>query len=238
MEWKTIKNVGRICENNELKGPGSLKVTKFLQEITHRFAKTCIAYYDATDELPFIYRERQLHSILLPSIAHIANAVLVEQPITRKSKDSSGHGWVDYWVQYKKDVLLIELKHSWFNVSSQKTFAVTKKAWDKSIEQLEKVTWSEAFNMALGSRFVAKVAMLIVPFYQTSNDKNNLEFPNIERIDEMHLSLINQFSSTPNWSCIWQLHNRLQKKYILSDGSYEIYPCVGILAKVDVKLTV
>ena len=83
------------------------------------FAKKCCSYVDVVGELPFIYRERQINSLVAPPIMANADAALMEHPITRKAKGVPSHGWLDYWVLYKSTVFLIELKHAWKTLDSE-----------------------------------------------------------------------------------------------------------------------
>jgi hypothetical protein len=50
-------------------------------------------------------------AMLLPAIARVADAALVETPVIRQHERRSGHGWVDYWAAYDGIDLYIELKH-------------------------------------------------------------------------------------------------------------------------------
>lgn len=119
MSWETVRRVGYLLEKDALKdGVGIRKSRDFLQKVTKAFADISINYFDKTNELPFIYRERQINSVLLPAIAKVADAVFMEHPIKRRIKGESSHGWLDYWVLYGSTVFLIELKHAWCSVTS------------------------------------------------------------------------------------------------------------------------
>lgn len=74
---------------------------------------------DVFCDLPYIYTERRLDSVLLPTLSKLCNSmVLVELPVNReysKSQDSNDQssGRIDYWCIYKDYSFIIELKHSY-----------------------------------------------------------------------------------------------------------------------------
>lgn len=72
LAWETVRETGYLFEKNSLKGKGMIKSIKFLYSVTRAFAKSCVDYFNVTGELPFIYRERQIHSALPPSIATVS----------------------------------------------------------------------------------------------------------------------------------------------------------------------
>lgn len=237
MTWQTLRNAGYLMEIDNLKdGPGIRNTRNFLQNLAKTFVSSCIHYYDKTGELPFIYRERQINSIILPSIAKVSDAVFMEQPIKRQNKQKFSQGWLDYWVLYGTTALLIELKHSWCSVKSNKVRKVTQGAWSTAIKQLDNITEEQAEDLSITSNTV-KIAMMVVPFYKASTKKENLTPIPKEGIMEIHCNLVNKITSEPkykpNWSCIWSLHEKIQKPVQYDDGRYELYPCVSILVRVN-----
>jgi hypothetical protein len=62
MEWKTIKNSGKVIENysNIPDGTGKIKTREFLFETMVEFAKVSSRIFDNTYDLAFYYSEKQL----------------------------------------------------------------------------------------------------------------------------------------------------------------------------------
>lgn len=144
LDWSIIRKAGSIAFADSLiDGPGIRNARKFLHDVSRTFAKSCVDYYNVTGELPFIYKERQAHSILFPAIAKVADAAFMEQPVTCKSKETNGYGWLDYWVSYGTTVFLIELKHSWQAGKSQRITKVAQESWQVALKQLERITSKE-----------------------------------------------------------------------------------------------
>lgn len=238
MTWETVKNSGHLLKQDNLKdGIGVRNSRDFLQKVVKAFIESCVKFHDITDELPFVYRERQIHSVLLPSITKVADAAFIEQPITRKIKKSSSHGWLDYWVVYGSTVFIIELKHAWCSATSNKVRKTTQEAWKKALEQLKSVTPNEAKDLSLASSNLVKMAMLVVPFYQSSQDQSKLTKFGKKEAEELFDGLLNGLTPKPNWGGLWLLHQRLQRPIRYNDGRHEIYPYVGILAQVDNSLS-
>ncbi|HHW41619.1 MAG TPA: hypothetical protein GXX19_10830 [Syntrophomonadaceae bacterium] len=169
----------------------------------------------------------------MPSIAKVADAALMEQPVTRNTKGSSSHGWLDYWAMYGNTVFLIEVKHAWCSVTSGVIKKSTQDAYSKALLQLKRISSSEASDLSGGSSFI-KIALAVVPFYQASKNKDKLiPITDKEKIEEVHNNLVAGLTPPPNWSCIWLLHERLQKPVEYDDGRHELYPFVGVIAQVD-----
>jgi hypothetical protein len=81
------------------------------------------------------------------------------------------------------------------------------------------------------------MAMLVVPFYQSSQDQNKLTKFGKKKFEEIFDCLLNDLTPKPNWGNLWLLHDRLQKPVEYDGGRHEIYQCVGILAQVDNSLS-
>lgn len=234
MTWDVVRNAGYILECDNLSdGPGMRKSREFLQRVARAFARSCTSYCDSTGEVAFAHRERQIHSVLLPSVSNVANAALMEQPVVRRVRRESRHGWVDYWAQYGSAVFLIEVKHAYCSAVSNRVRSVTQRAWSEALEQLRRIQASD-FRHPVGSRQnVVRMALLVVPTYQGSKYRETLETFNKEDAEQIHDTIVNGLSPTPNWSALWLLHSRLQEPVPYNDGSYELYPCVGVIAHVE-----
>ena len=233
-EWQTIKNAGSILIEDRLEdGPAIRNARQFLHDTSVAFVKHCIDYYDIVGEFPFIYRERQLHSALFPSIAKIADAAFMEQPVTRKTKDISGHGWLDYWILYHTSVFLIELKHSWNAIRTDSIRTTTQESWTEALTQLEKIQKDDdVADLSFTARSVAKIALMVVPFFETSKEKKALTVMGQPEIQEVFLTFVNGLKPAPNWSCAWLLHRKFQEKPVDFENRFEAYPCVGVVAMV------
>lgn len=171
MTWQTIRNAGHLFIKDYLEDRLDIRNTrKFLQDLVKAFASSCVSYHDITGELPFIYRERQINSVLLPSIAKISDAVFAEQPVRRKNKQKINHGWLDYWVLYGRTTFLIELKHSWCSITSNTVRKETFNTWSTAIKQINSITQEQAKELAINKNNIVKIAIMVIPYYKGSTN--------------------------------------------------------------------
>lgn len=94
---------------------------------------------DIFHDLPFTYRERQLDSILLPSLSKLCLGwVIAELPTTRKCDDGGKtSGRIDYWCIYKDYSFVIEVKHSYnFFATSEPSYRTVIYRWKTMNKQL------------------------------------------------------------------------------------------------------
>lgn len=215
-------------------GPSIRKSRDFLNKVARTFALSCCKYFDTTGELPFIYRERQINSILLPSISKVANATFMEHPIMREGR---AYGWLDYWAFYGNTTLLIEVKHAWFSISSKKVRKTTKGAYSAALKQLDMISPAVARDLSYLGDNIVKIALIVIPFYKQSMNITRLTTITAkDDVEAIYNRLLTGLSPTLNWSCIWLLHERLQKPVEYGDR-HEIYPLVGLVAQIDNSLS-
>ncbi|MBU4374759.1 MAG: hypothetical protein KJ714_10090, partial [Euryarchaeota archaeon] len=80
IKYKTIKNCGEI--GIDFKDNDGTRVSKvFLEKLIRRIVKRSTNYYDKTGEHIFVYKEKQLHSVICPSIADLTNSYVIEHPL-------------------------------------------------------------------------------------------------------------------------------------------------------------
>jgi len=236
MKWVTIRNVGNVLEESNLgRGVGLINARSFLSTSSKLFIKSCEKYYNFVEEFPFVYGEKQMNSILLPVFAKNSDATFMEQPISRiKKKNKILNGWLDYWIAYKSTIFLVELKHSWISWDSGKINKVAQGKWQMAIQQIKRISAPEAESLKYPNYNVVKIALMIIPAYQTSRDRSQLTPRRKKKDAELfHRTIINQFEPSPNWSLSWILSKNLQVPIEYDDGRFEIYPQMNIAAYVD-----
>jgi hypothetical protein len=233
LDWHTIENAGYVARMSRLpQEPRMQSAETFLQSITETFAQKCIKFYNLVGQLPFIYRERQIQSILLPAIDKVARAVMVELPVRRERIEGVFSGRLDYVVFYEEFVFLIELKFAWISASKQEIRKETKEAWLDARRQLKAISKSEVTDRGYDPEKFLKIALLVVPCYKSSKDQGKLKFMNESKAIEIHKTLVSNLNPMPNLSCIWALDESLQKVHEYAGGRKEIYPCVAFLTEV------
>ncbi len=221
-------------------GKGSRNTNTFLKDLFEEFAKRSDYIFEITDgDLPYAYREKQLHSVLVPSIDYISDALIVEYPTDRKQRGRQmpSHGWIDYWVKYGNTVFLIELKHDYFglkvsrsgNENNKKLRKKTRKEWLCAIKHLEQIPKCDIeFFKCKDTKSVVKIALQFITSYTSSEDGrySHDECDSITKIiqDSKHPDALK-----PNYIASWFVPKKMQKMY--ENG--ESYPYVHMVAQVQ-----
>lgn len=215
---------------------------RFLRDTVEQFARLSRQYWDVVGEPPFIYSERQLHSVLFPAVVRASDAAFVEHPIRRTqrrtSKDgclvqsAASHGWIDYWVLCGSAVFLVELKHAFRGVSTDGATLRLNGPWQAAIDQIGSITDDDAVDLATDANRVAKIALMVIPAYARSLSSDNLETAERDEALEAHVRMCSSMEPAPDWSAVWLLHERLQTACEMWDGSWELYPWVSFAAAI------
>jgi len=228
-----MNNDGEIIFYDEIEDELSSS-REFLTRVFKEFSVKCIKFFEITDDLPYIYSEKQLHSILVPVIDNIADAILVEHPTSREIKESttSSHGWIDYWVKSENIIYLIELKHSYSGLSDIVSFR--KKLideWATANQQLEEIPKKNIGDFKINDNDnVIKIALQFNTTYANSND-SDFSIEKCEKIGNNIVENLDKDSVKPNFIAHWNIPNNMKTEYNYINGS-EKYPYLHMFAKV------
>lgn len=217
MEWKSIRNCGKITEAFK-KIPlsdGKIITGEFLNDIMTEFAKVSTNIFDTIGDSAFAYKENQLGSIFLPAFYNLGYGAIQEVPTRRTEQGlESSHGWLDYWVQKdNKWVYLIELKHGWQYLNGKLTKSSKKKISD-SIDQLNKIGETEKKNLSLFET-TYKISLIVLPVWRNINNNEDIHeddvYPtNIAELEKTSKNIINGIDNEISWIGIWSLPDRMQ----------------------------
>jgi len=227
-----MNDIGQIEFYDEIEdGIGSRTSREFLKQLFVDFSKKCRTYFDVTGDLPYIYREQQIHSVLVPVIDNIADAILVECPTNRKDRGyDPSHGWIDYWVKYGNTIFLIELKHSYNGLKSNGFKEKSKEEWKTANKQLKQIPKKDIDDFKINKKNnVVKIALQFNTTYTTAKD-NNFSFTECENIGKKIMRSLDVNLLKPNFIAHWHIHKDMQVEYNYTNGT-EKYPYVHMLAK-------
>lgn len=237
MEFETIKGCGDLgIEFKGIEGSGSRVSRDFLSKLIRRIVERATQYYDQTEEHVFNYRERQLHSVVCPSIADLTSSYLIEHPLTRKpTGDAEYRGNVDYWVCYRGYSFLIELKHTYFAYKrASKPRRTVNRKFLRALKQLGNIRKAECRNLTIGKGLI-KVAIETVVFYRSSKEKAKLE-SDLEKQDfsELLQEMVENagLANRLNLLAIWLLDEELIEP-VACEKTFEIYPAVAFIGSVS-----
>jgi len=243
-QLKTIRNTGRIhtLTDGVKHGTGSLIAKSMLDNMVVEFAKYSAKFIENVNEAPFIYKEKQLNSILAPAFANVTDAFLLEHPIQREwalhKKDQSlpYMGWIDYWVRNQGYDYYIELKHG---MDAYLTETVRKEAvnnWQfmnnsqlKNIKNQIKDWSSEA-----SGTFLISLHVMSIYDYGKYAGMDWESYPESE-LKWIQNNYFTKFKNpSPNWSALWMLHDNLVQNSAWEDETHcEFYPGVLFLSKIE-----
>lgn len=231
-------NIGKFTIQNQLKdGEGIRVLNKYLRELVIEIAKNSTSFIKKNEHPPFIYREKQFHTVMAPAIAKISNTFLMESPVIREWKVMNrdyidSHGWVDYWCEYNNYNYYIELKHGFISYRSGKIRNRDKIEWNTAYEQLSVID-EEIKEQKEFTHGIFKIILHVLPIYIGSQSEINIKINN-ERLIEIQKTSMKLISEDipSNWSCLWELHNRLINSSEYSYG-IEKYPALLFLANVS-----
>ena len=142
------------------KVPESVEI--FFEEVLKNFANEFFSFFKEWGELPFIYKERQLNSTLIPAIHCYTNTIFLELPF----KDKNGNQrFLDIVTTKRKSIFLIELKHARHSKNEHTTERADNE-WRTSVDQI-----SDLHSDVVKKHYnydeynVYRIALLIMPTF-------------------------------------------------------------------------
>jgi len=208
---------------------GDEEVEIFFKEIIENFARESFAHWEIWGRFPFIYREKQLNSVLTPAIHNYTQNIWLEEPFRNRENKKR---FLDIATVKDNKIFLIELKHSWIHKKGK-----TKKDWETAIKQISDIdenTIEGSFNIDYN---LIKIALMIVPTYipiDKENGKEILKLSEEEYVDNLFQEYTNNEDKNyfPNLIGTIKINNSKEYIYKSKNGN-EIYPFVSFIAKIE-----
>lgn len=234
MQYETIRNCGEIGIEFSMEDSVGTRVTRrFLERLVKGIVRRSINYYKSTGDYVFSYGERQMHSVVCPSIAAITKAYLMEHSLARKPPGEDKYpGRVDYWVSYRNYSFLMELKHGYFAYkrTSNPRQDLLKK-FNSAIDQLKSIRKDECEWIGGGDKGLFKIAFLTITFFSGSQSETKRdELKNEElksHFDEMMKN--SGLAKMTNLRALWILDKFEPVEY---SNAVQIFPAVAIVGQV------
>lgn len=189
-------------------------------------------------DYPFLYRERQLDSLILPELADLCKGItFAEYPVIRDSRKkineiSNSHGRVDYWCIYKDYSFVIEVKHSYdcFDNDYTKESRLASRWRYMNIQQLDDIT-KYLKGFCEKTKGVIRIALhFITPWSKLGLDSESVDsIRNKEK--SVLIRIANEFSSvkskytTPDFVGFWEL---MDERIVMDDC---VYPGLILISK-------
>ena len=234
-----IDNSGKVGFNFYHRDRKGARVSRdFIEKLFVNMVKKSTIYFDETDnDHIFTYREKQLHTVICPSIEMITPRFVIELPITRKpAGDEEYQGNVDYWISYRNYTFLLELKHTFFAYKNPgQPHRYIRSKFKDAKKQLENIRIKECRRLA-DNKGTIKIALEVIVFYETSKK----EISNIESDDYTYSNLLDnmiknaELENEISFSAIWELDHRLTEPFEFENIN-ERFPAVGCIGYISKK---
>jgi hypothetical protein len=239
MKFETIQNSGKLGIEYLTEDGDGIKVSRdFLNNLIRNIIKRSTKYFDETGDHIFIYREKQIHSVVCPSIVDLTPCCVMEHPLTRKPHgDEEYSGKCDYWISYRNYSFVMELKHCYFayrNANAPRQEISNK--FNKCIQQLKSIKKEECRNLSINKGMI-RIALQTLVFYRGS--QNELSYDDLEEQDfedDFEQLIQNSDLEKSNVRSLWLLNKRLVKSFKYDNGN-EIYPAVAFIGKIHEVIT-
>ncbi len=238
MKSETVRTVGNIYYSSKLKdGQGQRIANDFLTRLANGFARRTAKYIRATGEVPFVFRERQLHSIIAPTLDDFTDAFLMELPtkrswsLTADERNSDSHGWIDYWCSYRNISFLVELKHGFISGKTGQLRKYVKEEWETAILQLDAIE-DEAKLQGQCSKGALRIAVHVLPLFESCSQVGKKPDQDLKKLLEIQQRAMEELERKPNWSAMWKIHEGIVGPYEYSNA-IEFYPGVLLVANVS-----
>lgn len=190
--------------------------------------------YDFFD-LPYIYSERRLDSVLLPALSIICDSiVLTELPVERQKQGEISSGRADYWCIYNGYTFIIELKQSFDAYETPITRQNSGiRRWNSMLGQLDDIV-KDARQFTEKTKGVIRLGLHMFTSYSSNSMDKAIKF------DQMQIHTIaNRFykhlahkskKCKPDMLLCWRIPLKIVKK-----GCEELnmlYPGLWAIAKI------
>lgn len=210
---------------------------KFIEELFFLLTKYCTKFYNNKYffDLPYIYSERRLDSVLLPALSKICDSfVLTELPVERQKQGETSIGRVDYWCIYEGYTFVIELKQSFDAYKTTKTEQKSgPRRWRVMIGQLDSIV-KDVTQFTEKTNGVIRLGLHMFTSYSSSTIDKAAKF------DEEEINNIaNRFCKDlakkskkykPDLLLCWKIPSKIVKKG--SDEYGMTYPGLWTIAKI------
>jgi len=235
LKYETITGCGEFgIEFSKIDGDGARVSRDFLRRLLKYIVEKSAKYYTETGEHVLTHRERQLHSVVCPSIAEITSSYLMEQPLNRKpAGEEEYRGNVDYWISYRNYSFLMELKHSYFAYrNAENPRKSIAKRFVRAIEQLREIRREECRYLTINKGLI-KVALQAVVFYQGSKDKLSKNDLKGQDFKNLFTKLVTntELKRRSNLLSLWVFDEGLIEIVEYKNGS-EIFPAVAFVGNI------
>jgi hypothetical protein len=236
MKFTTLRGCGEVgIEFSREDSEGARVSRDLLEKLIEQIVRRSVDYYSETLDYVFAYGERQLHSVVCPSIAAVTSTYLMEHPLQRKpSGEDEYSGQVDYWISFRNYSFLMEMKHVYFAYNKTDTPREDLlKKFSLAIDQLKTIRKEECEWLEGGDKKLFKIAFQVITFFSGLKSEISRKGPRNEEL-KLSFDLMMQNSGLAdisNFRSLWILDKKLVEPFEYTNTTL-IYPAVGFAGNV------
>jgi len=207
------------------------EIEDFLLNITKEFAKESFKFYKEWNEFPFVYREKQVYSALIPAIYKHTQNIFLEQPF--KSVNNKQR-FLDIVTSFKENIYFIELKHSYKSKQNYLRDETIDK-WKNAIKQIGSIK-KDNIGLFYEENFKQyKIALMIMPYfispYQTINKAdNNIQNKTLNLFKDKNIFTKSEYA---NYISTIEIKNYSKFIHYFYKEREEVYPFLFFVARVE-----
>ncbi len=209
-------------------------IRKFFKQVIENFAKESFNFYEEWGEFPFVYRERQVNSALIPAIYKYTNTIWLEQPFKKTNKKQR---FLDIVTTDKNNIYFIELKHS-FTSKTKKIDERSIHEWDTAIKQISTIKMRTLGRQYNSDSKMFKIALMIMPTYLLSSEIDAEVLH--QQVNDYNKKVFDYFTDEGVWTKkgyanligTIKIVNPLDFKHDWGDKN-EVYPFVSFVARIE-----
>lgn len=214
---RKIRGVGKLYIQRSEQFYLKRVVSDFIESLIELSAKNAKNYISLMKYATFCYGELQMHSILVPALAKLADCFIMEYPIRRGKFDNSGR--VDYYCvnevgTTKEYNLFLELKCGRLRIPNDNFCKKNIELWHEANSQLAGISQEIKQNKEFYNKTVMRVCMEIVVLYSDTLMKEPIKSEVLQDALGVSVNALTSFGDTPNLNVLWEFHPRIVEEAV------------------------
>ncbi len=214
-KFKLIRNVGKIYTERSEQFQFKQVVTDFIEELVAQSAKNAERHISQMNYATFCYGELQIHSIIIPAIANLADSVILEYPIIRGKYNNNGR--VDYYCVNKAGTkneyhLFLELKCGRQGIPNNNLRTNNIELWRKANKQLDGISQEIKKNKDFYNKPTIRVCMEVIVLYADKSKGDKIRPDTLHEALNIAIEDLKQTNIAPNISMLWEFHPNIVKQ--------------------------
>lgn len=212
---KTIRNVGKFYTERSEQFQLKQVVSDFIEELVAQSAKNAKRHISQMNYATFCYGELQMHSIIVPAIANLADSVILEYPIIRGKNEDNGR--VDYYCVNKAGTkseyhLFLELKCGRQGIPNNNFRTNNIELWRKANKQLDGISQEIKKNNFFYHKPTIRVCMEVIVLYADKSKGDKIKSNTLQDALCIAIKDLKHTGIAPNISILWEFHPNIVKQ--------------------------